>query len=82
MKRYLPIIAIVLIFLIGLGVLTYPLISSVACMPIGIICTIPERSGTTWKERLRTMMTGTLTERFMCPGTWRACIWLIWNAGN
>jgi sortase A len=29
MKRYLPIIAIVLIFLIGLGVLTYPLISSV-----------------------------------------------------
>ncbi len=29
MKRYLPIIAIVLIFLIGLGILTYPLISSV-----------------------------------------------------
>lgn len=29
MKRYLPIIAIILIFLIGLGVLTYPLISSV-----------------------------------------------------
>lgn len=29
MKRYLPIIAIALIFLIGLGVLTYPLISSV-----------------------------------------------------
>ena len=29
MKRYLPIIAIVLIFLIGLGVLTYPLISAV-----------------------------------------------------
>lgn len=29
MKRYLPIIAIVLIFLIGLGILTYPLLSSV-----------------------------------------------------
>ena len=29
MKRYLPIIAIILIFLIGLGVLTYPLISAV-----------------------------------------------------
>ena len=29
MKRYLPIIAIVLIFLIGLGVLCYPLVSSV-----------------------------------------------------
>ena len=29
MKRYLPIIAIILIFLIGLGILTYPLISSV-----------------------------------------------------
>lgn len=29
MKRYLPIIAIVLIFLVGIGILTYPLISSV-----------------------------------------------------
>lgn len=29
MKRYLPIIAIVLIFFVGLGILTYPLISSV-----------------------------------------------------